>query len=317
MPETILIIANDAGGANLLASWCAENDQNHYVYCVTGPAESLFREIIGSFENQQQRQLEEAFAGVDRVLCATGGDAGQLIESVHIARQKSIPSVVIMDHWAHYALRFGGDSEFLSNLPDHIWVFDKYAFAQAVKDGFPRGIISLHDNPYFERIARKVQEIRSNIGDPKSVLYLSEPVTEPLEENGQQVEAPGYGGEGYDEYELIEDVIRVVAESGMETLVIRRHPLESINKYEDLPGRWPDLNIIFSDNSDLAIDLAGAVAVIGSNSTALALAHEIGIDAISYIPEGGKPCVLPHDTVITARTKSRLAGFLAEIQLSE
>jgi len=308
--EKILIVANDAGGANILASWCKENSWNEFKFCVTGPAKKIFFETFGPLSNIDPTDIDNTVLTVDKTICSTSRINSNLIFTVHASRRAGVDSIVFLDHWTEYVERFGGERYFLGNLPDEIWVFDEYAFVCATTAGFPSQIIKLKNNPYVNKIAREVQETGSV--DPSTrevVLYLSEPVVQiqalrerPLDEMG------------YTEFQLLGDVVDAVCESTTRSLRIRLHPSESEDKYRELiAGRSDSNDVEVSTENDLAKDLAQAIGVIGSNSTALVIAAEAGIPTLSYIPKDGRPCLLPHSYI---RKKQNIAGlqeFLLEL----
>jgi hypothetical protein len=73
------------------------------------------------------------------------------------------------------------------------------------------------------------------------------------------------------------------------------------------------VNVVVSNERDLAVDLARATAVVGSNSTALVVSVEAGLPTFSYIPESGRACVLPHETIVKVRSRSVLAESLRNL----
>jgi hypothetical protein len=302
MSEHILVIANDAGGANLLASWCAENPQHRFTFCLTGPAKNLFRQTLGDVTIRSFTELDEIMTVVDRVACATSRDSTLVVAAIRRARSAHVLSVALLDHWANYHLRFGGPDSFLDNLPDELWVFDEYALAIAVEQDFPSSIIKQLPNPYLSRIVRDFELLRAGSNAETSILFLSEPVVQIQKYEGRPLDEHGYS-----EYQLLEDVVEVVGQVTDKPLVIRLHPRENDEKYESVLSRFPTTRRIeTSIGSDLTEDLVRSSLVIGSNSTALVIAAQAGIKTISYIPAGGRPCVLPHGNIQKIRTKSAL-----------
>ena len=310
MSETVLVIANDAGGANLVASWCAENVDKQFVYCISGPAELLFSDILGDIENHSLADLEMLITGVDRVVCATGEIPAVVNRTILLARQHGVPSAAFIDHWIGYRLRFTRSKLKLDDLPDEVWVTDEYAAAQAISEGFPASVVSVKGSPYVARVARSARELGAGMPtDRKVILFISEPIVNvPELSGGLLVEL------GFNEYQLMEDTIVAADDAGIKTIVIRLHPSESVDLYEDLLGRLSTgADVVVSIERDLTVDLARSIAVVGSNSTALVIAAEAGIKAISYIPVGGRPCVLPHTTIKKVRSRSVLTEELRKL----
>jgi hypothetical protein len=224
-----------------------------------------------------------------------------------LARQHNVPSTVFIDHWFGYQRRFTRSELKPDDLSDEVWVTDDYGTAQAISEGFPESVITVKGNPYIAGVARTARELGAEfpIAD-KGILFISEPVVNVPELTGGVLEQLGY-----DEYQLMKDTLAAADESGADTIVIRLHPSESIDIYDDVLSRiTSDIEVTVSTEPDLAKDLARSYAVVGSNSTALVVAAEAGVKTFSYIPEGGRPCVLPHDTIDKVRSRSVLAESL-------
>jgi hypothetical protein len=307
MAESILVVADNAGGANLVAAWCAENEENQFTFCVSDSALVLFGEILGNVENHPIADLEERVKTVDRVVCGTSENPEVVHRAILLARQHGVASATFLDHWFGYRRRFHDSESELTDLPDEIWVTDQYARTHAVLEGFPESVIKVQGSPYIERVARAAREMGAGVPtEQKGILFLSEPIANVSELTGAPLEDVGF-----DEYQLVEDVILAVGDSGNRKLILRMHPSEPADQYADLLREISgDVDVVVSSERDLAVDLARATAVVGSNSTALVVAAEAGLRTFSYIPESGRPCVLPHDTITKVRDRTVLAESL-------
>jgi hypothetical protein len=311
MPETskkelILIVANDAGGANLVAAWCASQSNFEFIYCLSGPAIKLFQEMLGPIDVHDPSEIESMIFDVTRLVCGTSRVSTDVVGAIRLAQDRGILSTAFLDHWVNYPLRFGGDREFKENLPDQLWVFDDHAMSQAIDDGFPSEIVSLHGNPYIRRVIDSVNKQRQAASnDQNVVLFLSEPVDQILEAEGKEANT-----EGWNEFQALEDVVRAVTSVNAAPLLIRLHPQEPIGKYDDLLDHSSEFGGSISSEPDLASDLARAKVVIGSNSTAMVIAVTVGIRTISYIPYGGDPCVLPHIEIEKIRDRDKIAELI-------
>jgi hypothetical protein len=168
----------------------------------------------------------------------------------------------------------------------------------------------LKGSPYIERIARAVSELGASVSPADKVLmFISEPVTSIPDLTGGPLEDVGFN-----EFELLEDAIQAAGIAGVERIVVRLHPSEPVDQYDALLGRLStSVEVAISEESDLAVDLSRSVAAVGSNSTALVTAAAAGLRTISYIPEGGRPCVLPHADIAKIRNPSVLADELAKL----
>lgn len=310
MAETILVTANDSGGANLVASWCAENSDNRFVYCLTGPAQSIFSRLLGDVTNHPITELESLIIGADKVLCGTSEVPSTVQRSIKLARQHKVPSAVFIDHWFGYRRRFTRLELKPDDLSDEVWVTDEYGTAQAIGEGIPESVITVKGNPYIGGVARAARELGADIpAAEKGILFISEPIVNVPQLTGGVLEQLGY-----DEYQLMEDTLAAAGEARVNKIVIRLHPSESRDIYEGVLSRFSsDIEVTVSTEPDLANDLANSYAVVGSNSTALVVAAEAGVRTISYIPEGGRPCILPHDTIEKIRSRSVLAESLSKL----
>jgi len=310
MPETVLVIANDSGGANLVASWCTESREKRFVYCLSGPALLIFSELLNDIENRSLTELESLIAGSDRVVCGTGEKPAVVRRSILLARKLGVPSVAYIDHWFGYRRRFTRSDLRLDDLPDEVWVTDEYAVAQAITEGIPASMIKMKGNPYISRVVTRARDLGADVEEgKKGILFISEPIVNVPSLTGGVLEEVGY-----DEYQLMEDTLFAADESRAGAIVIRLHPAESIELYDDVLGRLStNAQVTVSAEQDLAVDLARSNAVVGSNSTALVVAAEAGIKTFSYIPEGGRPCILPHSTIVKVRSRSVLAESLRNL----
>ena len=109
-------------------------------------------------------------------------------------------------------------------------------------------------------------------------------------------------------------VILAAGIAGIDRIVVRLHPSEPMDQYDAVLSRLSTaVEVIISEESDLAVDLARSIAAVGSNSTAMVTAAAAGLRTISYIPEGGRPCVLPHEDIAKIQDRSILAEELAKL----
>ena len=78
---------------------------------------------------------------------------------------------------------------------------------------------------------------------------------------------------------------------------MRPHPADPPGKYQAFLGEFPMMPVTLSISVPLAGDIAAADLVVGCESMALVVALAAGRRVISCIPDGGKPCSLPHDNI--------------------
>jgi len=174
-------------------------------------------------------------------LILTGTTLGPSIEKEMIlfGVDRNIPTITVIDHWSWYKKRF----QLGKNLiwPDHIIVNDNYAKTQAVNDGVPEHKIFVGGNPLLESIANfdfersKDDSLQFNLIENKLILFISEEIHSSFPQNSEDYL-------GYDEYSVINDLIKVMPNDYR--LLIKLHPEEKKDKYSKY----------LSHNIDMAID---------------------------------------------------------------
>ena len=284
---TNLILAHDAGGAEVLSSYVKRHPAK-YVFCLKGPAETIFRRKLGEIQNIA---FPEAIDNASEVLCGTGWESSFEFDAIKEAKNRGIKVCAILDHWVNYKERFIRDR--LEILPDKIYVCDTYAEALA-KEAFNIPI-ELIPNYYIEEIIKKVQSLSSQSLN-NNILYLCEPIKEHIQKN------PKLKRLNYDEYSAFDYFTTCIDKlaCGDGKITIRLHPSEDRKKFETYVNRT---NIILSrsENSSLDVDIANHGIIIGCDTMALYVAAISGKKAISCIPPGGAPCSLPSDCVVMLR----------------
>lgn len=286
----IAIISHDAGGAEILSSYVQQNGGD-YVYVLDGPAKKIFRRKLSGLTDLS---LDDALTRSASILCGTSWQSDLEIEAIKQARRLGKHSVAFLDHWVNYSERFTRFGE--TCLPDEIWVGDDYALSLASKifKGTP---ITKVDNPYFHDVKRELSEIKNRSliePDSLSILYICEPIGEHA--------LLRYGDRyywGYVEEDALRYFLNNIAVIGkpIKRIVIRPHPSETRKKYQWVDSEF-SLPIEFSDGSPLFEEIADSNFIVGCESMAMVVALMAGKTVMSCIPQGGKPCALPHDGII-------------------
>ena len=187
MKIKILIVSHDAGGANILNALAKKyiSDFNWTIYA-KGPASKIFRERIKAVKyikkNLNIKRVIE-IEKPDLILTGTSWASDIEIDFIRHAKKKGIKTAAFLDHWGNYRERFGYPGEWKKNVPDVVFVGDKWAYVLALKAGFPEKKLRQVENPYIEDIMRKRKLINqdglSKRRDNKiRILYLSEPIYE-------------------------------------------------------------------------------------------------------------------------------------------
>ncbi len=293
--DQIVVLAEDPGGANLVASYILENDlKDRCHYVLTGPAIKLFEATLGPLDLEEIDVLASVVPESSMLICATGGNYRPVINAIHQARTLGVKSVAYLDHWTYYAIRFGSSGDWIENLPDEVWLTDEHALEQARLERFPEDRLKVVGDPYLRRNVERIQSLRdSGTRDGFRVLYMSEVL-----EEAPPHEGPTAAEYRYDGHSILNDIAHAVKATASDELelVVRLHPSESRDKYDRAISELShQQRVSKSFESDIAVDIANSDIVIGAQTAALVLALAAGVPAVSYIPAGGLPCQLPQE----------------------
>lgn len=290
----LCIASHDAGGAELLASWAARQEQPCRLL-LAGPAVHVFERRLG--RPAEAVSLEQALRESDRFLTGSSWQSDLEWQVIRAARTQGKPVVTFLDHWGHYRERFVRNGE--ECLPNAIWTGDGEAFAMA-KALFPGVPVEQVPNPYFEDVRQAVADFADS--GPMSgttpaglrILFVCEPLSEHgLQEFGDPMHW------GYTEFDALRYFFSHLALLGgpVQSAVIRPHPSETAGKYnaiaKELAGSTGIALRVGGDGS-LLQEIAGCDVVAGCESMAMVVGLIAGRRVISAIPPGGLPCSLPH-----------------------
>ena len=283
----ITAVAHDAGGAEIVSSYVRQHPGD-WVYCLDGPARAIFERKLGPVVSMP---LEAAVQQGSWVLTGTGWHSDLEWRALGIARHLGKKSAAFLDHWTNYVMRF--DRRGVVHLPDELWVGDRYAEAIA-KKSFRASHVSLMPNPYLVDAIREIELASGSASgrrDAPQILYVSEPIREFAEQSGKPW--------GYDEFDALRFFFRNVnrVAPNVRKITVRPHPAEPPGKYDSLLREYPILPVALSHSSPLTEDIAAADVVVGCETMALVVALGAGRRVISCVPEGGKPCSLPHNDI--------------------
>ena len=258
--DKIGIIANDAGAANLIMGWILHNRSLNYYFCLSGPAEKIFRE-----KNLCDRvnDLEKVIKECNIIITGTSFDS--LIE--HRARLKAkkskILNIAVIDHWVNYELRFTRNKKEV--LPDIIWVFDEFAEKKA-KNIFKNIEVQKKENYYIKDLVQDIHKFKkTSISNRTKILYVLEPFRKT-----SKIENYLY------EYEVLDFFIkktRMLKFKNPLEIRLRLHPSEEKHKYNDWIKMQNKNYISVSFEKTLAQDISWADIVVGYDSYALVVAN--------------------------------------------
>lgn len=279
-------MSHDAGGAEILSSYVAQNKVN-FKLVLEGPAINVFKRRLGVIDISP---LEKAISDCDWCLCGTGWQSDLEWRAIEQAHKAGKRVVAFLDHWVNYQERFIRNG--IQHLPDEIWVGDEDAEKLAQKQ-FPTTLIQLVPNPYFIDIKREIVELeaRKNLPDEKGKAALF--VCENISDHSRL----RYGNErylGYTEFDAITyffENIKTIGEP-VGKVVIRPHPSDSFGKYNWVLEAYPDI-VELSHGKLLIKEIVESDMVIGCNSMAMVVGLLAQKKVISSIPPCGKACRLP------------------------
>ena len=283
---TILIVAHDAGGAEVLSSYIYSNP-GEYVFCLSGPAVTIFQRKLGEIITCD---LAEGLDKAESLICSTGWQTDFEYQALNSFKKTGKKVIAFLDHWVNYLDRFIRDG--VKCLPDEIWVADAYA-KKLASNIFDVPVL-LQNNDYinFQKKSILSYDFTSNSVGVNKILYLAEPIRDHVVTNSK-LKLLGY--DEYSAYEYFQDNIAKVSDN-VEGLTIRLHPSESVLKYDSLYSKI-NVNVNLSQNNSLHYDIARHSIVVGCETMAMYVAAQAGKKVISCIPPEGKNCSLPLNNI--------------------
>lgn len=287
--KNIGIVSHDAGGAEVLSHLVANDKSNSFVYCLEGPAKSIFKKNLGV---DNTTNIHEMLTKCDWLLCSTSWQSDLEKLAIKAFKENRKKTVAILDHWVNYKERFVLNDSYL--LPDEIWTTDKYA-SHLAKEHFNDTEVKEVNNYYLEHIKNEIESLGSSKEVEGVALYVCEPIKEHA--------FLQYGDErywGYTEEDALEFCLKNIRSmpKNIERLIIRPHPSEKLEKYNWVQDIY-DVEILFGGHKTLQEEISSASLVIGCESMAMIVALTAGKLTISSIPPGGRPCVLPHKEILS------------------
>jgi len=274
--KKVLIVANDAGGAEILAHFVLANKQYNFFVCLTGPAKKIFKNRCsgiksissGSFIQKHRREQPWILTGTS---CSSDTER----KAIATAKGYNIFCVSFLDHWVNYKQRFAGGA-----LPDEIWVGDKFAFKLAQEQGFPKEKLKLVSNPLFKKA--KALSHKKTKHKFKTLLYLSEWMFSKKELVAGWC-SHQWGGSPYKRLEVFIESLK--QRKDIKQLIIRLHPAERMAGYKGFLKKDYPFKVSFSGQFDIMKDIAKADEVYGSETMGLVLALLMKKQVFSFLPK--------------------------------
>lgn len=308
--KRILAVCHDAGGAELVSAYVKKNIGRYDFACAAfGPAEKIFkRKKIGKLAAVRKKsplELLHGAKGFSMVLTGTSWGSSIELDFIKEAKLRGVKSAAYLDHWTNYRERFGYPRKnWRENLPDEIWVGDKYALKIAYRN-FKKIKIKFSPNLYFKEIKENCEK---RVGvKPAGILFLSEPV-------GGSVNCFGDADKKRaSEFEILKMLLDFCAGQKIKNrIIIRLHPSEKTGKYDKIISKYAGKLIIGKSNlNNLVDDIARAEIVIGMESMAIVVSLMRGKKTASFLPHKNIRCPLPFPGIIKLKTVKQLADFIS------
>lgn len=270
------------------------------MFCIEGPAIGIIRRNHGDV---REVSVEELVEKSELIICGTSYSSDLEVEAIRLAKRAGKRCVAFLDHWFRYRKRFLRDGKLY--LPDEVWVCDEWAEERA-RIELPEVLTVRKENYYLNEIRTKYEERKGGQDKPSGmqrVLYVCEPVREDTEMEYGDPMYWGYTEEKALEFFLsrLEDVV----DRRRFKIVIRRHPSEEGDKYQEIVDRTKGLDIGFSREPELLDDICWSDIVVGCGTMAMVVALECGKQVVSSLPPDGKTDKLPHPGIRYLRDQNR------------
>ena len=294
------VVAHDAGGAEVLSSW-AKRQPEPMIFVLEGPAVKVFQRKFRNLKVTEFDALKTQASSIGKIVTGTSWSSDLERRALEWAIAQRIPTQTFLDHWVNYRPRFESPKGLI--LPDSICVYDEEGMRRAQRE-FPLTNVQVVENPYWEDFRSQVKILEHAFEDESSIpaepahinlLY----VTQPIMDAARRVtgDERGYG---YTEFEALEMFLDWLSPkmSQIREFRLRLHPSESPGKYDRFIGQLRNkLKIQVSSNDDLAVDMAWAHWVVGTDTMALVLGALCDRRVYSCIPQGGRKLEIPLSTI--------------------
>jgi len=297
--KEILVIAHDAGGAEVIAAYLKKNIEKFDIHAyVAGPAAKIFRRegiVFRRIKDSDDAvtRVVRKYRRVDFVLLGSGWMTKIEVVALSVAKEESMKTVVYLDSWVNYRERFGyPERGWKKKLPDEIWVGDRKAELLA-KQLFSLEIVTIRfvPNEYFRAIKKRAAVFKNKVNNKSGILVISD------------LRIPNTKG-------FLREVIVFLSNIKYKhPVVIRLHPAERRDRHNQLISEYKNkLDLSLSSNVDLIKDIVAADVVVGMESMALVVALICRKKVVSMLTDGKNNLkVLPFPEIIRIRNSDDLA----------
>lgn len=265
------------------------------VNAINGLLEVLNDEKI-DFDAVVVKSPADFIGNFDFLFTGTSVEHSLEFDLIQLAKDRSIPSLSVIDHWVNYKKRFERNG--ILHWPTIILVNDEIAKEDAIKEGVPQSSIKVFGNPWWHLLLKKAANVSINQKSSNEILFLSDNLHEVWGTSTKEVL-------GYDEFKVLQDLIDIARDNFR--IKIRLHPKEKPAKYDAYKGQ-----VEFSTN-DLLGDANRAFAVVGMFTNALIESALVNKRTMRYEPNRKKnflPSSLIPEYSIPEQLKNAISGEL-------
>lgn len=218
---------------------------------------------------------------------------------ISAARTLQIPSLVLLDYWSNYAIRFSDTDGNCIYIPDKIAIMDEFTHNEMIREGFTPEQLIITGQPAYDdfiqlrdsfSVERK-NEIREEMGILRHELVVAF-ASEPLFWGTPTKSAnPGYTKTGV-LHSLVNALDRIQEKTDRKiVLVIRPHPRENSHEFQDIRGE--KIRIIISTTGKSRDVIQAADLVCGMTTALLMEACYLGCIVASIQPGLDHSDILP------------------------
>ncbi len=281
----VLLIAHDAGGAELILSWILTNKRD-FIVSLSGPAKKIFSKKIKNLKNTNyKKSINEC----DWVLTGSGWHTNFEYNAIDLAKNKNKKVITLLDHWVLFRERFVRKNRKI--FPNEIWVCNNEALRIAKKRIPEVKLIKKIDNFYFKKIKDKLKKY-PKIKKTKSIkiLYVTEPLSKLSKFYKHTYKL------NYDEFEALEyffNNIKNFKNQSIRLITIRPHPSERVNKYSYLIKKYKNFKIVIKNSTTLINEIINHNWIVGCNTTPMVIGILNKNKVFSSIPKKGTKSYLP------------------------
>ena len=294
MKPRILVLANDAGGANLLKSIIrSERELVNWIVSTpyNSPAAGIFAKMDG-IEHLligPSRSIEDALSLQPDLLIFNPGWNSFPRDAITEKKDLDFPTVALLDHWIDYGNRLRDEDA------DYFIVCDDHAFEAATAASLSP-VLKLR-NYHFAELENQASQPRNSTYGGTDLLFISQTIA--LHDEIKSGIDPGFTYLGLDEGKVVEDLLRnfenIIREFEVEGIRFRIHPSEIEFRHHQLVNQFSTIPTSIENPSSISLaeSISSSRVVVGINSMAIYEAYLLGHPAFAIRPQPSTVITIP------------------------